>query len=269
MKCKLCQNTKFGLLFRKNGFEIKRCSQCNLVRTFGDVKKIYDEYHRDDDYKKYEQMFRNIFQKRYNLVSKFIKKGKVLEIGSATGTMLSIFKENEWEVLGIEPSQSSKVARKRGIKTKSTTFEKAKLPNNYYDVVIINHTLEHVNDPLGTLIKVRGVLAKGGIVYIDVPNFASLASRLAGNNWKYLLPEEHVHQFEPETLVKLVEKAGFNVFWQKTWSGIFDVANPLEHTWYRLINFQPLLIKELIEIPGNVISTLLKKGTSLAVIGKV
>jgi len=52
----------------------------------------YKNYHRDKDYLANESLFRNIFLNRVNLISKFINKGKVLELGCSTGVMLKLFK---------------------------------------------------------------------------------------------------------------------------------------------------------------------------------
>lgn len=272
MKCVLCQSDKFTKLFGVAGFEIKKCNKCGLVRTFGKQSVSYEEYHRDADYKLHERYFRNIFLKRFTTISDYKKSGKVLDIGAATGTMLQIFADHGWETVGIEPSGSEKEIKKRGIKVIKTTFEKAKLPKNYFDVVIINHTLEHVLDPLEVVKKIKSILKNGGIVYIDVPNFGSLSSQIMTKSWPLLLPDEHVHHFTAKSLKKLVEKAGLEVAWSDSWSGIYDVDSVFKHFWIQLTSGKLYMLKnfvfDIFGIPGNILATSLNMGTSLAVIGK-
>jgi len=272
MKCKLCSNKNFDSLFEVDGFEIGECSNCGLVKTFGEYKVDYSRYHRDQDYELHEELFRNIFKKRLDIVKKYVDKGKVLEIGTAVGTMLDLFKEDGWETWGVEPSGSAGVASKKGHKILKTTFEKAKLDKNYFDAVVINHTLEHVENPVGVLKKVKTLLKKGGIVYIDVPNFASLASRTMSKNWGFLLPEEHVHHFTPKTLKGVMREAGLKKVWEDTWSGVYDVDNVYRHFFTQLTSGKLYMYKNLVfdvlGIPGNILATSLNRGTSLAMIGR-
>ena len=139
----------------------------------------YQNYHRDQDYMKFESLFRNIFLKRSSMIKSFSKsRGKVLDIGASTGIMLDIFKSEGWKTGGVEPSKSASAVKDKGHKLIKDIFERAKLPKNYFDVIVLNHTLEHMDDPLFVLKKVYSLLKKEGIVFIDVPNFGSLASRI-------------------------------------------------------------------------------------------
>src|SRR3990167_2933751 len=115
-------------------------------------------YHRDKDYIKYEGLFENMFQKRVNLISKFIKRGRMLEIGSATGVMLRLFKKNGWDVSGVESSGSADKAKKKGLRVLKTKFEDAKFPKDYFNLVVLNHVLEHLEKPAEVLFKIRSLL---------------------------------------------------------------------------------------------------------------
>lgn len=268
MTCKLCNKNKFKLIYDLGDYKIEQCDNCGLVRTRGQMQVSYDEYHRDTEYSQMDDYFRNIFMKRFNLINRYKNKsGRVLDIGASTGNLLKIFEQNGWESWGVEPSEIASQKHKN-LKILHTTFEKAKLPKTYFDVVIMNHTFEHVDDPLLVLKKIKNSLRKGGIVYIDVPNFDSLSRKIAGKNWKYLHPYEHVHQFTPESLAKCMREAGFSVKWTKTWSGIFDVANPVLKFWQTLTSGKKQFFTDMIEIPGNVFSTALNQGTSLAMLGE-
>src|SRR3990167_3383761 len=138
MRCVLCGSANSNVLSNFGKRKIARCKKCGLVRTEGEKGVDYKSYHRDEDYRRFEKMFRNIFSKRVNIVERFIERpGKILDIGASTGEMLVLFKEKEWEVWGVEPSKSGEVARKKYIKILRESFENAKLPTNYFDVVIL------------------------------------------------------------------------------------------------------------------------------------
>jgi SAM-dependent methyltransferase len=221
-----------------------------------------ENYHRDEDYKKYESLFENIFLKRVNLISEFVKKGRMLEVGSATGVMLKLFAKNGWDALGVEPSGSYKEARKKGLRVLNTKFEDAKLPQDYFDLIVLNHTLEHMVNPKKVLKKIKFLLKDGGIVFIDVPNFGSLSSKILGKKWPYLLPEEHKSQFTKESLTNLLKDSGFEVLHWESRSGIFEYANPLKE-----VKRKKFLL-DIALFPYSLLATLLNIGDSMSFIAK-
>jgi SAM-dependent methyltransferase len=223
-------------------------------------KTNYKKYHRDNTYLENESLFRNIFQKRYNLISKFIKSpSKVLDIGCSNGVFLDLYIESEtW---GVEPSQNAHKINKKHKVIKST-FEIAKLPLNYFDLVIMNHTLEHLKRPSDVLTKIKSLLKKDGIVFIDVPNVGSLSSKILGNKWPYLLPDEHLWQFDKKSITKLARDAGFEVLHWESRSGIFEYANPLKELKRKRF------LLDIITIPYSLIATLFNMGDSMSLIAK-
>lgn len=46
----------------------------------------------------------------------------------------------------------------------------AAFPNENFDVIYSRHVLEHLMDPMSTLIEANRILKKGGILFIEVPN---------------------------------------------------------------------------------------------------
>lgn len=267
--CELCGAMKFREVFKVGGRGLVECTQCSLVRTDKFKRPNYRQYHRDEDYASRETQFKNIFRKRFNLVGKYISKpGRVLDIGASTGLMLDIFRENGWETWGVEPSASFKVARMKGHRMVKARFEKAKVPVDYFEAVVLNHTLEHMNDPVGVMRKVRRGLRKGGIVLVDVPNFGAFSRKMLGAKWPYILPDEHLYQFTTKSLGKIFEKAGLRVCGWESRSGLFEYASPVGELWLSLVTLKKRFIMDLFGFPGAVVSTLLNQGTSFSMVGK-
>lgn len=154
MKCIACNSSSFDSLYETKDWGIYRCTNCKLVRT--KVKKLvsYDHYHRDEEYDAEKELFTNIFKKRFSIIHQYKPhKGTVLDIGASTGTMLDLFSLSGWDTWGIEPSASAQVSKNKGHTIIRNSFEKAQLQENYFDVVIINHTLEHVSNPKKSIAK--------------------------------------------------------------------------------------------------------------------
>ncbi|MBX4205632.1 class I SAM-dependent methyltransferase [Candidatus Microgenomates bacterium] len=269
-KCILCNSNKFQELFAGRNWKVMQCLNCNLIKVDRKTKNIsYDFYHRDEDYKKLEGHFRNIFQTRVNLVKKFIhKKGKVLEIGCSNGTMLDIFAKDGWETWGVEPSENAEYAIDKGHKVFQSTFEKVNLPKDIFDLIIMNHTLEHLENPVEIMKKANTLLTNGGLILIDVPNYGSLLSKLIGRYWPYLLPFEHNFQFTKKTLKKIFEKANFQVICFKSRSGIFEFADPVSEIEESAKGLKRRFIYHVFNFPYDLLATVLNMGDSMSMVGK-
>lgn len=227
----------------------------------------YSKYHRDKEYIQNEKLFKNIFRKRYNLISKFVKSpNRVLDIGCSNGMFLDLFKNSEtW---GVEPSGIVQSTQNKVHRIINTFFEKAKLPLNYFDLVIMNHTLEHVKDADLVLIKIYRILKKEGILFIDVPNAGGLGSRMMGDKWPYKLPLEHTYQFTKETLAKKINDSGFKILHWESRSGLFEFANPLLDLGISLISFKKRFFTNLLFLPYSLFTTLTNSGDSMSFVAK-
>jgi SAM-dependent methyltransferase len=72
------------------------------------------------------------------------------------------------------------------------------------DVVISNHALEHVPDPLGELRRIRQVLKPGGRLVLVTP-------LERGTSWRPADKNQHLFTWSPMNLGNLVTAAGFKV----------------------------------------------------------
>lgn len=268
--CPIC-NSKLINYGTVNGFKINKCKNCGLGITHQKDIVDYQQYHRDQTYQQYNQIFENIFQKRVNIITQHIKPpGKVLEIGSSTGILLKSLRDNGWRVTGVEPSKlAAQISVDRGIKTLIGNFEDLNFKSQKFDLVIMNHVLEHLDDPELVVEKIKSVLKSKGWLYIDVPNFGSFSSKLLKINWPYLMPEEHLWHFTYKSLEKLLGNHGFQVVeWQAN-SGIWDYGQPITGLWKDLINMRKSFIKSSITaIPDWWISKF-KLGTGLSILSRI
>lgn len=227
----------------------------------------YTNYHRDKEYQENEKLFKNIFKKRYNLISKYIKQPKrVLDIGCSNGIFLDLFKGSEtW---GVEPSTTANSLQSAAHRIINTYFEQARLPQNYFDLIIMNHTLEHVKDAGIVLAKINRLLKKDGILFIDVPNAGGLGAKILGDKWPYKLANEHTYQFTKDSLSKLVRDSGFKILHWESRSGLFELSNPVLDLWQSFITFKKRFVVNVLTSPYHLISSALQMGDSMSIIAK-
>lgn len=257
-KCLVCKSGT-QLYLKVDGFKIYKCIKCGFGST-QNTKLQGELYHRDDEYIEEEDLFKNIFQKRIEIIGKFRKAGKVLEVGCSTGLLLSQLKEKGWEVCGVEPSRkAAERAQKRGIEVIIDSFENIKLKRKF-DLIIFNHVLEHLKDPEEILNKSKNLLRDEGLLLVSLPNFDSINP--------ILLPEEHLWHFTPTSLRILLEREGFNLLYLKTFSNIWDYGDPLLGVWTSLKSLKKrFFIEILLGIPTYILSKI-GKGSGMIVIAR-
>lgn len=137
------------------------------------------------------------------------KRGRLLDVGCGRGDLASAFVRSGWTADGIEPSeQAVDAARRQGVDARVGTLDD--IPDEFagYDLVVFNHALEHVADPVADLTRVAERLAPGGAVVASVPDFDSWQRRRFGSNWFHLDLPRHLQHFTERALEEAFARAG-------------------------------------------------------------
>ena len=135
--------------------------------------------------------------------------GRLLDVGSGRGDLGLVAAELGWDVTGLEPAVgAAEAARGRGVRTEVGTLDDAELEPPY-DVVVFQHSLEHVANPLAALERAHGLLVPGGTVLVTVPNFGSWQARRFRDAWFHLDLPRHRSHFTEEGLRSVLIHAGF------------------------------------------------------------
>ncbi len=139
------------------------------------------------------------------------QRGNLLEVGCSLGFLLDTFRKDGWNVLGVEPFYRCwrRATEELGIEVINGILETANLPDESFDVVLLNHVIEHLDDPLHTLREVNRVLRPNGHLVVETPRYDTLAFRLLGRRERSINCVGHIYFFTTETLKNLYEAAGF------------------------------------------------------------
>lgn len=147
----------------------------------------------------------------------FKKSGRLLDVGIGTGLFLRLAKEHGWNVYGIDVSSYAvNKVKKYGFKIVKRSLEKSPFKDNSFDVINMRHSIEHMRDPSGALVKAYQLLKPGGIICITTPNSFGAHAKIFGKDWPHLSLPYHLHFFSKQSLSKIVENAGFAVLQLKT-----------------------------------------------------
>lgn len=253
VKCYFCAKPRLTIIRNKLRHNIRRnvlcCQNCGLIylQPKGETEGFYRQAYR----KKHGPILgktlssRELFEFNLPLQAPRIKQlshllkpnAKVLDIGSSTGHFLYTIKDQVAEVTGIELNLDNVefTRKKLGIKVYNEPIEKLNLPAEYFDLITVYHTFEHIADPLLFLSAVKKSLKPGGQLFIEVPNvddaLMSVYQLEKFCDWWFIEP--HLFYYNPTTLKKVLTQAGFEGEFHTTQA--FSLSNHLN--W--LTNGQP------------------------------
>jgi 2-polyprenyl-3-methyl-5-hydroxy-6-metoxy-1,4-benzoquinol methylase len=131
---------------------------------------------------------------------------RLLDIGCATGTVLDTYRRLGWRVAGIDQSaEAVALARARGLPVHCGDVFSAPFGPDF-DVVLLNHFIEHVRDPIAVLARCATFVAPGGKIVMLTPNVRSLGFRWFGSCWYPLEAPRHLVLFDRHTLALLAHR---------------------------------------------------------------
>jgi 2-polyprenyl-3-methyl-5-hydroxy-6-metoxy-1,4-benzoquinol methylase len=118
----------------------------------------------------------------FSIFSRFLKSNmKILELGPAEGLMTE-------ELIKLDPNLTVIEAASKFCRDLSNKFPSIKIYQNLFeeveikekfDAIILGHVLEHVDNPLNILNKIKSWLQPNGIVCCAVPNARSIHRQIA------------------------------------------------------------------------------------------
>ncbi|NQY73155.1 MAG: class I SAM-dependent methyltransferase [Candidatus Margulisbacteria bacterium] len=138
--------------------------------------------------------------------------GKLLDIGSAGGAYLAAASQLGYDAVGIEPSQWMCDFAKNTyqVDIRPGILSDHQFESEMFDLVTLWDVLEHVPDPKEVLEDIFRYLKPGGLLVLTYPNIASLAAKILGPKWPFLL-NVHLSYYTPETVSNQLKDVGFDI----------------------------------------------------------
>ncbi len=222
----MCSSENIYFLNRKNNYEIHRCSDCGHGWVSSEVKdKDLTDFYASDEAKKMQYEFpEKVVRKDGKRFLKYIEtgypqKGTLLDVGCGRGIYVEVAKEYGWKGVGFDfSSESRKSCQERQVPFyESWDALERDCGQHFADQISLWEVLEHLRDPLEMLVGLKSFLKPDGILSLSTPNYDSSLARQDEKNWMELRPPMHLHYFTPKSLAALLNKAGYQGVFIKTY----------------------------------------------------
>ncbi len=222
-KCSYCGNQS-NLLFKSKDYNRKitdevfshyQCASCALIfidpvpinlgdyypQTYYFVPGSVDFLKAGFAHEKY----------KIEIIQRFVKKGRLLEIGPSMGCFTYLAKCSGFEAEAIEMDARcsqflNEVAQIPTVNTADTCGALKKLPP--YDVIALWHVIEHLPNPWETLDAIVTSLKPGGVLVIAAPNPYAFQFKVLGRYWPHVDAPRHVMLIPSQLIINRLESLG-------------------------------------------------------------
>jgi len=220
MRCPLCNKRELSLIYNVENIPIFQnktymtmeeaknaqtanvklilCHHCGFIfnSDFDANTMDYDDQYQNEQ--SHSFYFQNYLDEiiDFFLIKNFREK-KIVEIGCGKGYFLNKLQKNGFDVTGFDPAYEGD----------SPYIIKDYFSDKYSDLnadlIVLRHTLEHIQNPLRFLHSIGSAVGYRGMIYIEVPDFRWIIKKKAFWDIFY----EHCNYFSLESLGSVFQKS--------------------------------------------------------------
>ena len=246
--CRICHNADHNMTYEVKEMMLGlrdlhtyfECAECGCLQI-AKVPENIQEYYPSEDYYSYDKVksasgIKGLLIKRRDryaatgkcFVGMLMQKlqphdklpalrhanvsldSKILDVGCGAGHLLHSMKEAGFKnLLGVDPFNTKDIQYDNGLKIEQKSIHD--LTDNGWDLIMLNHSYEHVLDQEEVLQKAFELLKPGGTCMIRIPTVTSWAWRTYGVDWVQLDAPRHFFLHSIKSMHILAEKTGFKL----------------------------------------------------------
>lgn len=260
--CIVCNGNKFELLSEKDRCglycPVVICKDCGLVQINPRFNlEAYDDYYKTayrilantQQRMKPDKLFLDQYYRAvnvYNFIGAHMnaleRGGLVLEIGCSAGGLLKYFKEQGYDVLGIDIDEKyiSFGRENYNLDLRTTALSQLKL-SRPADIVILSHVLEHFLAPKQELSYLKKLMHPNSVIYIEVPGIKNMIFNCLDLDFLLYVRLPHLFNFTLDSLKNLLGTEGFSLIYGdeniKSLFKISDEKNTIKNVYSDTLNY--------------------------------
>ncbi len=220
--CNLCRSSDVEVVGDRDrdGHQLRTtiCRRCGLVwsnprPSEEEIRRYYSREYRLDYKGRATPSLRHIARSgrgaldRSRVLAPYLKRGdRVLDAGAGGGEVVYVLRRLGFDATGLEPDEEyARHAREElGVPVTTGFVQDVSFALRSFDAVTMYHALEHVEDPLAILSRLRSWITDDGLLLIEVPNVEARCIAPA-----HRFHFAHFYNFSRATLEALAQSAGF------------------------------------------------------------
>ena len=176
-----------------------------------------NDYYRPDGGRRFagamERLSTWFKRRRARRIAALLPAGRALDVGCERGVFLDELRRLGWQVSGTQLSRpaTASATTELGLDVRYGELPSLNFPPESFSLATYFHVLEHLPRPGNYLAETHRLLARDGLLVVELPNFESLTARLFHKHWFGLDLPRHLYHFSPRSLVMLLAAHGFSV----------------------------------------------------------
>lgn len=185
-----------------NYYSFKKITKNECIRNYFLSILFNIFYYTGIDLKKDEYILYKIFKKL-----KIKKSAKILDVGCGNGSFILRLRAFGYKnIFGYDPNFKENFTK---LKIFKNNFNNLEEPGRY-DLINAHHVIEHVDNPLDFLKKIKHNLSLKGIALVTFPKYGRIVE--IDNEYSYLVQApDHIALYSEKSFEKLCQKAKLKV----------------------------------------------------------
>lgn len=229
-----------GFFKEKVFFSYYRCAKCGLLfcPAYFDPKQLEELYSRMVD--NTAGLPISVLRRTQNGYFKTLKShadlsGAYLEVGPDIGLFTDYCaREGDFSDFWLfEPNRAVHDTLRKTVMGKAChlineMFSYDSLPDDHINVAVMIHVLDHLIDPVKTLVELKRTLKNGATLMLVTHDDSSLLARLSGARWPAFCLH-HPEVYNPDSITNLLNVSGYNVIQITKTRNVFPASHLLQH----------------------------------------
>ena len=283
--CPTCKTNQIAaeFLVQRKKVKLRVCENCGLVYTASIIKINYEKYQsnkRDSPNKSFENRtkYGSYSWRRYVWILNWLRKNnksipkKILEVGTADGANLLPWYLHGSEVEGYDfedkyLEQGRKIGMNLHNSMKPLSFN--------YDLIIISHVLEHLEDPLNLITYLSKLLSNNGFIYVEVPGIYTWLRKFSdrienidgccsGDNLDLYFQDEHVSHYSKDSLMNLFSNGNFEIIYIDEY-----IRSIIKRDVFKQNKFSKDTKKNIVKVKSHIIDVNKSRKSPLTIFKKI